>query len=163
MHVDSKLKCIKAMFGSVIKPHILIWGRDNPKFGLITWINYVHLSGCKDLDISTCTHVWEGPLHGDVIIWKHFSRYWPCVQWIHRPSVNSPHKSQWRGALMFSLICARTNGWVDNSDAGDLRCHLVHYEVTVMFPLGCISSVSFHMLHPIFTCVLSIDNCLSVA
>ena len=27
------------------------------------------------------------------------------VRWIHRPPVNSPHKGQWRGALMFSLIC----------------------------------------------------------
>ena len=30
---------------------------------------------------------------------------------IHRSPVNSPHKGQWRGALMFSLICAWTNGW----------------------------------------------------
>ena len=29
--------------------------------------------------------------------------------------VNSPHKRQWRGSLMFSLIFARTNGWVDKS------------------------------------------------
>ena len=28
--------------------------------------------------------------------------------------VNSPHNGQWRGALMFSLICARINGWVNN-------------------------------------------------
>ena len=32
-----------------------------------------------------------------------------------------PHKGQWRGALMFSLIFAWTNGWVNNRDAGDLR------------------------------------------
>ena len=28
--------------------------------------------------------------------------------------VNSPHKGQRRGALMFSLICAWINGWVNN-------------------------------------------------
>ena len=28
--------------------------------------------------------------------------------------VNSPHKGQWRGALMFSLICVWINGWVNN-------------------------------------------------
>ena len=28
-----------------------------------------------------------------------------------RPPVNSPHKGQWRGTLMFSLICAWTNRW----------------------------------------------------
>ena len=28
--------------------------------------------------------------------------------------VNSPHKGQWRGALMFSLIYAWINDWVNN-------------------------------------------------
>ena len=46
--------------------------------------------------------------------------------------VNSPHKGQWRGALMFSLICARINGWVNNREAGDLRRHRAHYDVVVM-------------------------------
>ena len=31
-----------------------------------------------------------------------------CVG-IHRSPVNSPHKGQWRGALMFSLICVWRN------------------------------------------------------
>ena len=39
--------------------------------------------------------------HGDVIKWKHLPRYWPFVRGIHRSPVNSPHKVQWRGALMF--------------------------------------------------------------
>ena len=51
---------------------------------------------------------------------------------IHRSLVNSPHKGQWPGALMFSLICAWTNGWVNSRDAGDLRLHRAHYDVTVM-------------------------------
>ena len=41
--------------------------------------------------------------------------------------VNSPHKGQWRGALMFSLICV----WIDR-EAGDLRPHRGHYDVNVM-------------------------------
>ena len=45
-------------------------------------------------------------IHDDVIKWKYFPRYWPFVRGIHRLPVNSPHKGQWRGALMFSLICA---------------------------------------------------------
>ena len=44
--------------------------------------------------------------HDDVIKWKHFPRYWPFGRGIHRSPVNSPYKDQWRGALMFSLICA---------------------------------------------------------
>ena len=42
--------------------------------------------------------------HDDVIEWKHFPCYWPFVWGIHKSPVNSPHKGQWRGALMFSLI-----------------------------------------------------------
>ena len=70
--------------------------------------------------------------HDDVIKWKHFPRYWPFVRGIHRSPVNSPHKGQWRGALMFSLICARINGWVNNREAGDLRRYRAHYDVIVM-------------------------------
>ena len=70
--------------------------------------------------------------HDDVIKWKHFPRYWPFVRGIHRSPVNSPHKGQWRGVLMFSLICARINAWVNNREAGDLRCYRAHYDVTVM-------------------------------
>ena len=47
--------------------------------------------------------------------------------------VNSPHKGQWRGALMFSLICAWINDWANNREAGDLRRHRGHYNVIVMF------------------------------
>ena len=47
-------------------------------------------------------------------------------------AVNSPHKSQWRGALMFSSICAWINDWVNNQEAGDLRHHRSHYDVIVM-------------------------------
>ena len=61
---------------------------------------------------------------------KHFPRYWSFVRGIHRLPVNSPHKGQWRGALMFSLICAWKNGWVNNRETDDLRCH---YDVTVMY------------------------------
>ena len=51
---------------------------------------------------------------------------------IHRSPVYSPHTDQWHGASMFSLICAWINGWVNNQDAGDLRRHRAHYDVTVM-------------------------------
>ena len=71
-------------------------------------------------------------IHDDAIKWKHFPRYWPFVRWIHRSPVNSPHKGQWRGALMFSLICFWIDGWVNNGEAGDLRRYCAHYDVTVM-------------------------------
>ena len=46
--------------------------------------------------------------------------------------VNSPHKGQWRGALMFSVICAWINDWVNNREADDLRRHCGYYDVSVM-------------------------------
>ena len=49
--------------------------------------------------------------HDDVIKWKYFPRYWPFVRGIHWSPVIFPHKGQWRGALRFSLICARINSW----------------------------------------------------
>ena len=68
-------------------------------------------------------------VHDDVIRWKHFPCYWPFVQGIHRSPGNSPHKEQWRRALMFFFYL---NGWVNNCEAGDLgRCH-ANYGVTVV-------------------------------
>ena len=46
---------------------------------------------------------------------------------------NSP--CLWRGALKFSLICTRINGWVNDREAGDLRRHPAHYDVTVISKL----------------------------
>ena len=43
-----------------------------------------------------------------------------------------PTQGQWGGALMFSLICAWINSWVNNREAGDLRRHRSHYDVIVM-------------------------------
>ena len=85
--------------------------------------------------------------HDDVIKWKHFPRYWPFVRGIHRSPVNSPHKGQWRGALMFSLICARINGWVKKREAGDLRRYHAHYDVIVMhIMVGRLCQNSTHRL-----------------
>ena len=70
--------------------------------------------------------------HDDVIKWKHFPRSWLFVRGIYRSPVNYPHKGQWRGTLMFSLICTWINGWVNNREVGDLRRHRAHYDVTVM-------------------------------
>ena len=70
--------------------------------------------------------------HDDVIKWKNLPRYWPLVRGIHWSPVNSPHKGQWRGSLMFSFIYAWTYDWVNNREAGELRRHRGHYDVTVM-------------------------------
>ena len=89
------------------------------------------LPGAKEL-MCTWHYFPVPPYHDDVIKWKHFPRYWPFVRGIHRSPVNSPHKGQWRGALMFFLICTRINGWVNNGETGDLRRYRAHCDVTVM-------------------------------
>ena len=87
-----------------------------------------------NVDPLTCMsgNIIQTFLHYDVIKWKHFPRYWLFVRGIHRSPVNFPHKFQWRGASMFSLICSWLNGWVNNREAGDLRRHRAHYDVVVM-------------------------------
>ena len=54
-------------------------------------------------------------------LYEEFTGHW----WI-------PHKGQWRGAFMFSLICAWISGWVNKREPGDLRRHRAHYSVIVM-------------------------------
>ena len=60
-------------------------------------------------------------------------------------TVNSPHKGQWRGALIVSFDLRLEYGWVNNHEAGDLRRHRAHYDVIVMWSLGRIFVE--HLLH----------------
>ena len=71
-------------------------------------------------------------IQDDVIKWEHFPPYWLFVWGIHRSPVNSPHKGQWRGTLMFFLSAPWINSSVNNREAGDLRRHRAHYDVIVM-------------------------------
>ena len=71
--------------------------------------NYAHSS---PLFCSCVVLLWY---HDDVIKRKHF----PCWR-------------QWRGPLMFSLVCTWTKVWSNNREAGDLRRHRADYDVIVM-------------------------------
>ena len=84
---------------------------------------------CRNAD---CSIAYRYCWHDDVIKWKHFPHHWPFVRGIHRSPVNSPQKGQWRGALMYSLICVWINGWVNNREADDLGRYRAHYRVTVL-------------------------------
>ena len=55
---------------------------------------------------------------------------------------DSPHKGQWRGAFMFSLIYAWIKRWVNNREAGDLRRYRAHYDVIVMVN-DCLAKSTF--------------------
>ena len=68
--------------------------------------------------------------------WRHqmdtFSALLALCAGKSRSPVNSPHKGQWRRALIFFLVCAWINGWANNCKAGDLRRHRANYDVTVV-------------------------------
>ena len=72
--------------------------------------------------------------------WRHqretFSALLAFVRRNHRSPVDSPQIGQW--TLMFSLICAWTSCWANTRDAGDLRRHRAHFDVTVMVKPSCI-------------------------
>ena len=112
------------------------------------------INGLQYVEITTPSKVddcWQDTLHcnpfkaligihsyDDVIKWKYFLPYWPFVRGIHRSTVNSPHKGQWGGALMLSLICTWINAWLNNGEAGDLRRRhdfFFHYNIW-----GCMCS-----------------------
>ena len=88
--------------------------------------------------------------HDDVIKWNQFPRYCPFVWIIHKSPANSSHKGQWRAALMFSVIYAWKNVWVNNQDAGDMRRRRARYGITVMPPISTdIRDIQNHALQEI--------------
>ena len=119
------MKCL-CTIAWIISAYILLW------FGIC----FLNLMSHGLIHCTPPARWWNSrkdtwSVHDDVIKWKHFPRYWPFVRGIHRFPVNFPHKGQWRGALMFTLICARINDWVNNHEAGDLRRYRPHYDVIV--------------------------------
>ena len=97
-----------------------------------TWVKSTHCALVTHINVSKQDHRCIREWHDDVIKWINSLRYWPFARGIHRSPVNSPHKDQWRRALIFSLIWAWINGWINNRDADDLRHHRAHYDVIVM-------------------------------
>ena len=110
--------------------HLRPWGRVYLSLRLIL-ASLTEYTGRWIINNSWLSlHAVAGSNHDDVIKWKHFPRYWPFVWGFRRSPVNSPHKGQWRGALMFSLICVWINGlskqswgWWFETPSGSLWRH----------------------------------------
>ena len=83
------------------------------------WQNFITPAGsprvrrCKKFGVSLYVQAKHLRHPWDVIKWKHFQRY--------LSPVNSPHKGQWRGALMLLWSAPWISDWVNNREAGDLR------------------------------------------
>ena len=114
------------------------------KVATVLQLKYGHSIICTQEIHLRHSRNWELTCHDDVMKWEHLPRYWPFVWGIHRSPVNSPHKGQWREALMFSLICAWTNSWAINGDTGDLRRHHAHNDVIVMCSAHIAEVCHFH-------------------
>ena len=133
-----------------------LWARPKNTLFPGIWIFIIKIRPPSNLNIG----------HGDVIKWKHFPRYWPFVWGIHRSPVNSPHKGQWRGALMFSLICAlnkrlskQSRGWWFETPSCLLWRHcngipkLVRQRLyTDTYPVDSNLNGSYNDLSPEFVC-----------
>ena len=123
---------------SVVRPSL--WSMEWKTSGWHCWIYRTKFKVIRDVLIVIICRI-----NDDVIKRKHFQPYWPFVWGIYRSPVNSPVKGQWHWAWMFSLICAWLNDWVNNREAGDLRRHRAHYDVTVLVPQN---------LHYVLTCLV---------
>ena len=113
---------------------------------------YIVTDLLTDLLHSTGCITWHRCIYIYIYIswWRHqmetFSALLAIWAGIHRSPVNSLHKGQWRGALMFSSICSWINGWENKREAGDLRRHRAHYDVTIMFSLLPLRVLSYQQL-----------------
>ena len=98
---------------------------------------YIYTSSNRDtigsrngLTFVRCqTIIWNNDdlsLHGDVIKWKHFPRYWPGHWWILHTKASDAEFS------CFLWSPPWINGWVNGREAGELRLHRAHYDVIVM-------------------------------
>ena len=125
------------------KPTILDNGLVTNKRQSITWTNddLVYLTYMRHWALMSKMHHHQtgnprSLQQGHGAWWRHqmktFSHYCPFVRGIHLSLMNSPHKGQWRGVSVFSFHCAWINDWVNNREAGYLRRHRTHYDVTVM-------------------------------
>ena len=112
---------------------------NNLSLDVLTRCFYTKMDAASQRIDSNATSLLQTP--SGVPWWRHqmetFSALLAFVRGIHRSPVNSPQKGQWRRALMFTLICAGINGWVNDRETGDLRRDRAHYDVTVMDPFLC--------------------------
>ena len=83
-------------------------------------------------DVIEPIKLFKDSIHDDDIKWKHCPR---GHRWNHR--ANASDTELW--CFLWSLILfslTRINGWVNNREAGDLRRHRTHCDVTVMWSVN---------------------------
>ena len=113
----------------------------------MTFVKYEYTAGLATI---WCQDIWKGQddlhlfvpnqsiwglQHDHHTWWGHqmetFPHYWPFVREFTGPG-EFPSQRPVTRSFEFSLICARINGWINNDEAGDFRCHRAHYDIIVM-------------------------------
>ena len=130
--------------------HVVWWAGQKKISITLTWYerHCVRNQRLRWFEATLYTGIWSGSFSGLRCILQVYS--W----WRHQIETFSgefPAQSQWREALVFSLIWAWINGWVNNHEAGDLRRHRAHYDVTVMFlrkDAACWQIMVLQIQHP---------------
>ena len=120
------------------------WPMNSPHKGPVTWKMFpfddimMHQQAMWTLAMPWPLMTWLLASPGHQQPWHWLCRMCPWLPWGNILATfvifrfTGPLWGQWRRALMFSLICARINCWVNNREVGDLRCHRAHYDITVM-------------------------------
>ena len=111
-----------------MNPENLSMGRESKSEVYFTWRITSVWNWRKNTNImEICLHEYD-----DVFKWKHFRVIghlcgeFTSHRWI--PHTKTSDAELW----FFSLICAWISGCVNSGEAGDLRHHRAHFDVTVM-------------------------------
>ena len=104
---------------SEVEPVLLEYGIRIMELTCQIWDDVTQLWSSDNCQVCCLS---KGTYHDDVIKWKHFTRYWPSCE-----------------ALMFSLICAWTNGWETIETPVILLCH--HCNVLRNFVVGLLNTL----------------------
>ena len=108
-----------------------LWSSMSQSAGRRCWIltELVNISLIDGVSLTMMSKTKDADLTGSLIL---FPRNLAICVGNSPVTGEFPAQSHWRRTLMFSLICSWMNDWVNNREAGDLKCHQAHYDVTVM-------------------------------
>ena len=120
--------CVLSMWGKIMISMFRLW---KPAYMDYKGLAVCYLKKAVNLNHSLTFRI-PYPLYTffGVIWWRHQMEIFDVLLCEGNPPVTS--LSDWRGALMFSLIYGWRHSWGSNRNAGDLRRHCAHYDVTVM-------------------------------
>ena len=109
-HVSFSSKCTGIVSFDINDHPMESWWKYLTEISLYLWVTPLPVA--DSCIVSAASYSW----------WRHQMETF-SESLAHRSPVNSPHKGQWRGALIFPLIYAWINAWSNNREAGDLRRH----------------------------------------